>query len=295
MILHKAETSRAEPNGTRGRHEGGGNSRRTKKEKIFFRSTTDLTGKCSREWHKSLVKLKRLNWELRTQQFASSSVGCSVGWWANKGASQLSRVFSSAPGLRADDTHITINLHNKATFLWGSGTTVCPATRLCWQRHKHHTFLLWMRTTISRETSQRKSERLHSRRIARALVCCWETRSKKLFTLSAGKVYPHVSSLVCGGTGPRSTQRNKGGILCVQERAQANRSRVRSRTREGNFYSMDGSDWQWLLWHDCYISLSSNKADILTSNKKLTSTSTWKNGPRTSNGPSLKWFSLLKM
>lgn len=35
----------------------------------------------------------------------------------------------------------------------------------------------------------------------------------QLFTLSVGKVYPHVSSLVCGGTGPRSTRRNKGGIL----------------------------------------------------------------------------------
>lgn len=33
------------------------------------------------------------------------------------------------------------------------------------------------------------------------------------FNLSVGKVYPHVSSLVCGGTGPRSTHRNKGRIL----------------------------------------------------------------------------------
>lgn len=57
----------------------------------------------------------------------------------------------------------------------------------------------------------RKSKRLHSRRIAGAVVCWWETRFKKCSSLllSVGKVYPHVSSLVCGGTGPRSTQREQ--------------------------------------------------------------------------------------
>lgn len=60
--------------------------------------------------------------ELRTQHLHQvASAAPSAG--ANKGASQLSRVFSSAPGLSADDTRVTINLHNKATAVWGSGTS----------------------------------------------------------------------------------------------------------------------------------------------------------------------------
>lgn len=54
--------------------------------------------------------------------FASSSFAASSAG-ANKGASQLSRVFSSAPGLSADDTRITIHLHDKATAAWGSGSS----------------------------------------------------------------------------------------------------------------------------------------------------------------------------
>lgn len=158
------------------------------------------------------MKLKRRRWELRTHQFILSSP---VGWGANKGGSQLSCVFSSAPGLSADDTHITMNLHNKATFVWGVGP-LCVQQHGCADKHTNVTLSFCEQAQLY-PTVRRSNGNAHMFAASPQPPFAAE----RLFTLSVGKVYPHVCSLVCGGTGPGSTQRNKGWILSYsRERTQ---------------------------------------------------------------------------
>lgn len=59
-----------------------------------------------------------------------------AGWPTECHSCQTTSVFSSAPGLSADDTHITINLHHKATFVLDSVTTHYSQVTilLYWQR-----------------------------------------------------------------------------------------------------------------------------------------------------------------
>lgn len=129
-IKQKQARHGAELCGRRRRHEGGETAGEPKKKKNFYQWNG-----FNLKWHETWVKLKRRRWDLRTHQFISSSP---VGWGANKGGSQLSCVFSSAPGLSADDTHITMNLHNKATFVWGRGP-LCVQQHGCADKHTNVT------------------------------------------------------------------------------------------------------------------------------------------------------------
>lgn len=176
---------------------------------------------------------------------------------ANKGASQLPRVFSPAPGLSADDARVTINLHNKATAAWGgrSSSNVAALTKT-----QTSPFLLVEDANVIPRSSAAESP---ARRHGACSLLGNRIQEVQLFTLSVGKVYPHVSSLVCGGTGPRSTQQNKGGILPYSK----------EQKQTGAECSAEREEESWTAWtavlnltdprnHDCYIPSSTTIAEV---------------------------------
>lgn len=108
-------------------------------------------------------------------------------------------------------------------------------------------------------------------------------------------MYPHVSSLVCGGAGPASTQRNKGWILWYSRERRPTGAGCWTRTRDGTLSCKDAR-----AAYDTHQRQGMNVGFVhpvtqQTLKKKpnmLTPTSTQQHGTNQS-GPSSKRISML--